>query len=543
MTKQSILRYLTNKLFCDFGESWGESTLNKKKLSSAKIVILMMLIMIATKFFGFIREILLGQQFGTSFYTDAYIVALTVPTIIFGSIMAAVSTSFIPIYSKIKHQNGMKRANYFTNNLLSIITMLSIILAVIGFFVSKFIVKILGAGLSAEGYNLAVSLTRISLLMLVALGVIAVLTVFLQAEERFIISSLINIPIILTVIISLFFVELIGIKGVMYANVIGSIFQILILIYYARRQIEFKLVFNLKDNNIKELFALVFPVLIATSVQQINLLIDRMLASSFGDGYISALSFGSKINEMFFGLISVTIATFIFPKLSNLATKNSMKEFNDLVRTSLNTVSILILPLVFIVLLFSIDIVKLLFERGEFDHNSTITTANALFYYSFGMLFFGFRDVLNRTYYSIGDTKSPMKNAIVTVAFNILLSLILMNIIGYKGLALSNSLAGIVTCVILFTSLNKRIPSFNYLQFIFDQLKIIISSLIMIIVTWLIFNYVWNYSGENSAIIIIKLGSSIFGGIIIYVIMLLILKLEEVNEITNIIKEKIRKRE
>jgi len=501
----------------------------------------MMLLMLITKFLGFIREILLGQQFGTSYQTDAYIVALTVPTIVFGSVMAAISTSFIPIYSKVRHKDGIKRANYFTNNLLSIVIIISIILASIGFFVSKYIVHILGKGLSQEGINLAVDLTNISLLMLITLGIISILTAYLQAHENFLVPSFVNIPIIITVIFSLFMVDYIGIKGVMYANIIGSIIQVLILLYFTLKLTRFKFIVDLKDKDFKELIYLIIPVFIATSVQQINLLVDKMLASSFGDGYISALTFGNKINEMFFGLISVTIATFIFPKLADLATKNSMQEFDDLVRTSLNTVSLLVLPLVFIVLLFSNELVKLLFERGEFDSSSTSLTADALFYFSFGMLFFGFRDVLNRTFYSLGDTKSPMKNAIVTVITNIILSLILMQWMGYKGLALSYSLAGIVTCLMLFTALNKKVKSFNYLQFGVDQLKILIACTIMIVMSWITFHFILKSNQDNNLILMINLGSSIILGFIIYIFMLKVLKLKEINEIFYIIKKRIQR--
>ncbi|MBU7594461.1 murein biosynthesis integral membrane protein MurJ [Metabacillus halosaccharovorans] len=510
-------------------------------LSSAKIVILMMFFTLFTKFAGFIREMLLGQKFGTSYETDAYIIALTVPTVIFSSILAAITTTYIPIYTKIKNKSGLKRANYFTSNLLSLITLISFILIVVGICSSELIVKVIGRGLSNEALELANSLTKISLFMLIFLGIISILTVYLQAESKFIIPAFINIPIITVVIIALSFGNYIGIKGVMFSNIIGSLIQVLILIIAVYRiGYKFKPTFDIKDKNIKEMITLVVPVLIGTSIQQINFLIDRMLASSLGEGIISALTFGSKINEMFFGLISVTIATFIFPQLSQLAANKSMKEYDKLVRTSLNTVSILVFPVVFIVLSYSTNIVKILFERGAFDQTSTTITSNALFYYSIGMLFFGFRDVLNRSFYSLGDTKTPMKNSIIGFISNIVMSITLMNFMGYKGIALATSLAGVITTLLLFTSFSKKVKEFKYKLFFIDQLKVFLASVIMIVISLGIYNWAESLLQDTIINNILFLAISIILGAIVYILILMALKLEEITLLINKITNKIR---
>lgn len=510
-----------------------------RNLSAAKVVILMMVFTLVTKFLGFIREVMLGQAFGTSYITDAYIIALSIPTIIFSAILAAISTTFIPVYSKIKNNNGIMRANYFTNNLLFLILMVSLIIIFFGYYFSDVLVNILGSGISSQGIDLAISLTKIGLLMLPTLAIISVLSVYLQAEGKFIVTSFINIPIIVVVVIAFCFASYIGIKGIMIANIIGSILQVFILIFAVKRiGFNFKFRIDLGDNSLKEMFLLIGPVLIGTSVQQINLMIDRMLASNFGDGIISGLSFGSKINEMFFGIISVTIATFIFPKLSNLASKQSMNDFNNLVKTSLNTVSIIVLPLVFIVLFNSKLIVELLFERGAFDSSSTLITSNSLFYYSIGMLFFGYRDVLNRTFYSMGDTKTSMKNAILTVFCNIIFSLILMNIIGYKGLALATSLAGIITCCFLFINLKKKLNAFKYVNFMADQFKILLAAIGMITITQIIYNFITSLYSLTVLFNIIVLSISLLIGGILYIILLIFFKLKEIQ----IIKEGIFKK-
>jgi putative peptidoglycan lipid II flippase len=487
--------------------------------------------MLLTKFGGFVREVLLGQEFGTSFETDAYIIALSIPTLIFSTILAAISTSYIPVYTKIKKVEGPTQASNFTGNLLLIILQLSIFFLVIGEFAAPGLVKLLGSGLSEEAIELSIFLTRISLIMMITLGIISLLTAYLQAENEFIVPAFINIPIILIVVMALLIANLIGITGIMLANILGSIIQIFILAYFIKRKdLKIRLNLNFKDHNIKKILILTGPVLIGTGAQQINLIVDKILAGSQGEGIISALTFGSKVNELFFGLVSVTIATFIFPKLARLVTDNSMGEFNILLKNSLNIVSIIVFPIVFIVLSYSDEIVYLLFERGEFSSNSTSLTAEALFYYSIGMVFFGFRDILNRTFYSMGDTKTPMKNSLITVGCNITLSIILMQIIGFKGIALASSISGIITFFLLMIALRKEVVDFKYSRFFIDQLKVLISSFVMIIAVQFSYNNLSVFLGYDGQVLeLLSLGLSTFIGIIIYLIALFIFKFNEIR--------------
>ncbi|MFP7254364.1 murein biosynthesis integral membrane protein MurJ [Terribacillus goriensis] len=511
-----------------------------KKKAGAKILLFMLLLALAQKFLGFFREMLLAQQFGTSIETDAYIIGLTIPTVVFAAVLAAITTTYIPIYIKIQNQKGEVQANTFTNNLLLIVLLISLVAMIFCQIFAPFIVGIVGSGLSAEGNSIAVNLTRVSLLMLPLLTLIAMYKVYLEARSKYLMPAFINIPIIVIVIISLMFADKIGVLGVMIANILGAIIQVLIMAIYARKEgyhVRFKKI-NFKDKNLIEMSLLVIPVLIGTSVQQVNIAVDRILGSRLGEGSIAALSFGQKINEVFFGLISSTISTFIFPKLSNLNSSNLENQFEELVRRSLNLVSLVVLPITMIVIFYNEFIVRILFERGAFNEESTLLTSSALLFYSIGMLFLGFRDVLNRTFYSMGNTKTPMRNAAIATVSNIFLSIVLMNVIGFVGIPLASSISSIITSTLLLISLRATISKFNFSSFIIVQIKILLSSLILIIVS----KYCIGLLAPSESLEALFVAVGILIGFLVYGLSLFFLRVKEVRMLVGGVLEKIKGR-
>lgn len=511
--------------------------MNESYNKTSTVVLGMMILTLTTKFLGFIREILLGMYFGATSVTDAYIIATTIPMVLFVSIVTAIGTTFIPQYNKIKKELNNIESVKYSNSIINIVLLISFVTLCFAYIFIDEIVGIMAKGFTDDILRLTVNLTKIALPMILFLGIINIFIAILQAEKKFIITAFINIPITAIVIISLIFSKLIGINGVIVANIVGSIIQMIIL-YISLKKLKFRYKFSIDINNkyVKDTFKLIIPILIASSVQQINVIINRMLASELEVGSISALNFGAKINDVIFGLISVTIATFIFPTLSQLNILKSEEEFSKVVINALNSITLIIMPLSLIVLLMNKPIVRVLFERGEFNSNATLMTSNSLLYYSIGMVFFGYRDILNKTFYSIEDTKTPMFNGVLAIAFNIILNIILRESMGYKGLALASSLSVILTTILLYINLRNKIRQINTKKILITFYKTAIISLISAIITFLLNNIFINIMPN----ILFSLVFSIAIGIVIYISLLLFSKIDEVNYIINEINRKIR---
>lgn len=117
---------------------------------------------------------------------------------------------------------------------------------------------------------------------------------------------------------------------------------------------------------------------------------------------------------------------------------------------------IIIMPLTFGAMILRVPVVRFLFERGAFDSRATHMTATALLFYSIGMIGFGLRNILERSFYSLQDTKTPMVNGIMVVGINVILNLVMVKFMGLGGLALATSISAIIGTILLFYRLRKK---------------------------------------------------------------------------------------
>lgn len=510
----------------------------------AKSTFLLMLATMLAKILGFAREITLMYTYGTSAYSDVYITAMNIPLALFSSIGAALVTTFIPIYHESLQDGGEKNAYKFTNNILNIVLILSIVLSIIGYVFAEPLVKLFAMKFEGEKLLLTVQFVRIMMPGILFIGMSNIMVSYLQIKDSFTIPGLIALPnniiIIVSIIIS-YITKNLYILAI--GSLIGMISQFVFLIPFAiKKGYKFKLIFNLRDKYFKKMIFLVGPVFIGVAVNQINVMVDRSLASSFGDGIISALNSANRLNLFVTGLFISTIGAVIYPTLSKLSTNNNREEFSEAIVKSLNSIILLILPITIGAIVLATPIVKVLFERGAFDDRSTQLTSTALIFYSIGMIGFGLRDILSKVFYSIKDTKTPMINGIIAMILNVILNFILVRVMGYAGLALATSLSAIICTIFLFMSLHKKIGYFGQDRILKTTFKSMISTIIMGLVTLKLYEFLFDNIGRGSIETIVSLVCSVIIGVIIYGLLIFLLKVEEVNLIIDIVKKRLKQR-
>lgn len=159
-------------------------------------------------------------------------------------------------------------------------------------------------------------------------------------------------------------------------------------------------------------------------------------------------------------------------------------------------------------------------------------TANALFYYSIGMIAFGLRDILSRAFYALQDTKTPMINATIAVIINIILNIVLSKYLGIGGLALATSIAAIVGTLLLFITLRKKIGGFGLKEITISFIKIIIASIIMGIIAWFTYEFLETKLKANISLIL-----AIGVGTLSYFILIFFMKIPEVDRTIETVKK------
>ncbi|AZU64480.1 murein biosynthesis integral membrane protein MurJ [Neobacillus mesonae] len=501
-----------------------------------KTALFLMLFTIFTQIIGFIRDITLSYFYGTSIISDAYLISQTVPQTVFAFIGSGISTIFVPMYSKIVKENSTQLADKFTNNIINFIIIISTIVVTIVLIFTIPIIKLFASGFEGEALEWAVYFTRISIFGIYFSGIIYVISSYLQIKNKFRASALMTVPLNITVIISIILSVKFSISFLSIGGLIGLLLQLLFLLPFAYKSgYRYKFVLDRHDRYLKNLLKLSVPVIIGVSVYQINILVDRTMASQISSGGITAMTFANRINSVIQGLFVASIATVLYPNISKMVVDNNKIGLIKAIKESIIGIGLLVIPASIISIFFAEPIVKFLFERGSFDKGASSITADPLLFYSVGMIAFGVREILYRVFYSLQDTKTPLINAAISLFINIVLNVILSKYMGLGGLALATSLSGILCTFLLFGSLRKKIGSIGIKSLLIVSIKILLVSILMGVISKLIYNNLIIIISLNLSLIV-----SIFLGLLIYIVFIYLMKIKEVDNLFIKFKKRIQ---
>lgn len=507
----------------------------------AKTTALIMILTIFSKFLGLIREQVLALAYGTGMYADIYVTAMKIPTILFAAIGSAILTSLIPVYSKIKEDEGIEKSHKFFNNLMSIVSLLGFIIVILGLIFTEPLVKAFALGFEGDKLAVTVSFVKIILWAVIFIGLNNIIGGYLQLNNNFITPALIGIPYNIILIIAIF----ISTKTSVYVLIIGSLIalisQVLFQIPAVRRTgIKIKPNIDFKDENIKYMIILILPVLIGGGVEQINTLVDGTLASTFGDGVVAGFNYANRLYGFVSAIFVVSVLSVVYPMMAKSLAMNDTKAFKSSIERTMNIIIILIVPICVGTAVLSEPIVKLLFQRGQFNSSDTIMTSSILVVYIMGILAFSLRNLISKAFYSLHDTKTPMINGAIAIVFNILLNIVLAKYMGYIGLAIATTLAAYIGLLLSGYSLRKKIGGFGIKNILITSVKTTISALFMGLITSISYNKIHYILGAGFINEVITLGTSILIGAIVYSILVIIFRVDETKSIVDIIKSKLK---
>lgn len=485
---------------------------------------------ILVKITGLIRELSLSYAYGASSISDAYIISMTIPSVVFSFVGIAISTSYIPVYMKINaNENDLSITNRFSSSLINFSFVLSVIIYFISFIYTEQLIRIFASGFSVESIEMAVNFTRITLTSIFVSSIIFVFNGFIQSNNNFNFPSFVSIPVNIVATLLIIISSKTNVIILAWSVVISLVVQLLLLYYKAKKYgFQYKYKLDFKNEYLSQTLIMALPLIIGISVNQINVMVDRTIASAITVGGISALNYANKLNMFVYGTLVIAITTVIFPKLSRFAANNSIQMLIKEASKAISLIILLVLPATVGAMLFNDEIVKLIFLRGEFDRNATQLTSGALFFYSIGMVFVGMREVVSRCFYAVNDTKIPTRNAIVAVIVNIILNLLLSRYIGINGLALATSISAILSAILLSVEFKKRFQMSIFEGMLLNLIKIIGSTVLMALLAYYTNYYLDSYLNSNVSLIV-----SIICAIIFYILSVYILKVNELIEIKN----------
>ena len=504
---------------------------------TVKATVLLMIVTILSKILGLVRDSVLASAYGTGKYAAIYTTANNIPIVLFAVIGSALATCIIPLYSKLLNEDSRERATSFLNSVINITVIICLGLSIIGIIFAKEIVLIFAPGYTGDVYKLCVQYTRILLPSIIFVGLANIYTAYLQINKRFVVPGFIGMPysiiIIASIFISLKTSPLVLIIGTFFAIASKAIFQIPFVYKLGHRH---SLKIDLKDPVMKDMIILIIPVVIGVGANQINSVVDKSLASLLGTNVVASFSYAMRLYEFVQALFIASILSVIYPKLSKLAVSDKYNDFVDSMRLTMNVIIVSLVPVIAGCMALSRPIVEVLFQRNAFTYKDTVMTANILVVYVIGILAFALRDVMSRGFYSLEDSKTPMINSIIAIVCNIILNLILIKPLGYKGLAVSTAVSAYIGLILFNRSMKKKVEIYSPKNNIIVFIKCLLSSVVMGIVVVYSYEYIHSLFVGNLIMKVLTLGISVLIGVITYCVMMYFMKVDEYKLLLNYIK-------
>lgn len=421
----------------------------------------MMMVTLLAKVFGLLREVFLAFFFGSGTFVDAYVIASDIPTVAIAAVLVSISTAYVPIYSRISNKDGPERAVQFTNNLIGVLMAICLVVTALGEVFAGPLVRLFAMGFTGEVFEMTVRFTRVFLPCIFVMVIIAVFNGYLQMQERYAAIASVTIPNNIILVLSIWVAGITGREmAIIWGTVLGVASQLLYYQLFLRR-LKYRYRFSPqghKDPYIRQLLAMVVPVFIGESVNEVCTMVDKTVVSRLSAGSVSSLNYAYRIHNLMVGVMVIPIITVLYTRLADLFARGEKETGGEEINGALNIVILLLAPISGIAIVLAPVIVRILFERGSFDAQATAITARVLTGYLLCLVALGIRDIHVRAFFSQGDSRTPMVNGIICSAINIVATVVLVGSLGNWGAALGTSLS--VFCaagLLMFVAWRKKL--------------------------------------------------------------------------------------
>lgn len=495
--------------------------------------LLLIILNLIGKLFAFGREMIFSYVYGTGPITDAFNTSTTAATLIFSVITYALSKTYIPTYEEIIKKEGEKSGDKFTNNLLNFSLFLSTLIMIGGLIFAPSIVKLFAAGYSGEKLKIATLFMRAIMITIYPNIYAAILSAYLQVKGDFLTPALpfliLNVILSITIVISKSNVSIIAI-GIFLAYLVQFVVfpKAIKKVGFKRGKVKF-----VYDENIKKIVLLSLPTTFSMAAVYISTIVDQSFASLVAsDGGVSILNYALKIIRIISSTFIVPFQVTAYPIIGKLVAEGDIKGMKEVTSKTMVKILILFVPSIIGMMVLSRPIISFVYYRGAFSYQDMIMTSDVLFYYTLYLIGPAIVDVLYLSFFSHQNTKVPTIISFVQLGINIILDYTLSKAYGLVGLALATTISQVAPIVIAFIIYNKSYGSLN-IGYIFKNLmKILLGGAII----GAFANYFYKLRPSNLWLLVTIALTGL-----IYLLIVYLLKVDELDEIASAFKLKKKK--
>ena len=412
---------------------------------------------IISRIFGFIRDIFIATFLGSGPVAEAFLIAFSLPNM-FRTFFAegALNLSFVPIFSK--KLRDKKAAKLFAEQTLFYLLGGLIILNILAQVIMPWLIFAMASGFYFDDrFELAVIYTRITFPYIMFISITALLSGVMNSIEKFAAAAaapvLLNVIFISALTLSNYLNWDTGLSLAWAVPIAG--FSQMCLLWYTASRAGFILIpkFSPLNPELKRLFRVALPAILAGGLIQINLLVGRQVAS-YHEGGVAWLSYADRLYQLPLGVVGISIGIVLLPNLARKLANNDMQGSQNSFNRSLEFALALTLPAAIAIIVISEPLISVLYERGAFSQIDTANTSAALVIYAFGLPAFVGQKILQPIFYARENTRTPLYFALMAMIVNLVLAVGFSPVLGYLAPAVGTTIAS--WCMVILLSRGSR---------------------------------------------------------------------------------------
>lgn len=417
----------------------------------ARAASLVMVLFLASRALGLLREVVIARQFGTSADMDAYLAAFRLPDFLFYVVAGgALGSAFIPVFTGYLTRQDLPGAWRLASAIINWIILALTGLGGLAALFAPWIVQTFFGDFSPEQQALTTELMRWMLISTVIFGFSGVVMGILNAYQHFFLPALAPVIYNLAIILSAWLLGPVwGVRGLTAGVLLGAAGHLLVQLpgLLAKNRLRYQSTLAWDSPSLHEVARLMGPRVLGLAAVQLNFVVNAVLAAGLTAGSLTALNYGWIIMLLPQGIIAQSVATALFPTLAALAAQEKWAELRHIFVLTMRNLFFLTLPAAVGLVVLAQPIVRLLLERGAFGPDSTAATAWALSFFALGLVGHAVVEIATRAFYALKNTKTPVGIGVAAMGVNIGLSWLLLRLFAawgwppHGGLALANSTA------------------------------------------------------------------------------------------------------
>ena len=446
---------------------------NAERRNAVKNTSIFSVLTMLSRLLGLARDMLKAYAFGTGIASVAFDIAFRLPNMLRNLVAeGALSQSFIPVYEKYRNKDAADGRKAIAAVLGFFLLIMGVISILVIFALPHVIPALIGdLQQSNETTRLTINLSQILFPYILFMSLASIYMAAQYSHGIFWSASL--GPALLNLIILLgfgvyFFIIHVYFQSIpekdIYAFAIVTLLagfaQLVFQRHISRKnKISAGISFQFRHPVIRDLFLMMLPGVFSAAVQEIGQLIDIYLATRIESqlpGSVSALTYSHRLIQLPIGVFGVAVATASLPQLSRLFVEEKFTEYKSALLVSVRLNLYLLIPPILGLMLFSENIVSLLFERGEFNANSTVITAKALTFYAPGILAYALQKLFLSAMYARRKSGLPAVITVIVLILNVIISILLIPYLMHAGLALGSALAAYIGVLIYVVIMGKK---------------------------------------------------------------------------------------